>query len=186
MLAGGISRLFVFLAQVLAHHLRRVLAWDALGVTREYLQIIVHSCLDSSVCGMSKLNGISRRSSRGDGGTKPENESTADELVKIGRGRLDGCPDNDNEAANEDTPSSPKCVGDETAEGERGDLAEVVGYEDNARGRTRTVEAEGVLVRLHGIDGTHEGAVWTVVSVRGAWEMFGTHRSRSWWRRGIR
>lgn len=42
------------------------------------------------------------------------------------------------------------------------DLAEIVDDEDDACGGTGAIQAEGLLVRLHGVDGAHQGAVEAV------------------------
>lgn len=91
---------------------------------------------------MRQLDRISRRRRRSDGGAKAKNEPTTDELLKSVCRRLDRRTDEDDDAAYEDAPSTTPSVGQETAEGEGGNLTEIVGDEDDARRGTGAVEAE--------------------------------------------
>ena len=116
---------------------------------------------------MSQLNRVCGTRSRRDGGTKTEHESPTDKPAQSRRGPLDSGTDENNETSNEDAPSPTEAVGKHTTEGERGNLAQVVDNEYNPLCRTLTTEAKALLVRLHGFYGSHERAVFGVVSNEG-------------------
>ena len=90
----------------------------------------------------------------------PENESAPDELPNRTGRALNRGANQDQDAADEnaDTPSVP--ISNQATERERCDLATVIDDKNDARARPGSIEAKGLLVGLHGIDRSHEGAVW--------------------------
>lgn len=109
---------------------------------------------------MRKLDGVRRTSCGSDGGTEAENEATGDEMTLSVGGDLHGSADADDKATDENANTTAVTISEETAEREGGDLPNVVDDEDDASRLRLTLQPEGFLVRVHGVDGTHEGRVY--------------------------
>lgn len=96
-------------------------------------KVVVKPCHCASVGRMSKFHGISRSSSAGNGGSKPEDETTSHELAHIVGGSLDCGANQHQKAADKDADSSTVTVCKKATKGEGRDLAEVIDNEDDSR-----------------------------------------------------
>ena len=105
------------------------------------------------------MNTLAFRNISHDQANSPENESAPDELPNRIRRALDRGANQDQDAADEYAYAASVPISNQAAERERCDLATIIDDKNDARARAGSVEAERLLVGLHGIDGSHEGAV---------------------------
>lgn len=82
---------------------------------------------------MCQLHSICRRDCARDTGTQPKDESPSDELAHPMCRCLNRRTNKHNYTADEDGKTSTVAVAEPAAEGEGGNLAEIVGDEDDAR-----------------------------------------------------
>lgn len=115
-------------------------------------EVVVHAGLYATVGRVAELDDIRWTGSGGYGGAESKDKASAHEGIEVVCGDLHGCPDQDDEATDEDADATTVAVGEDSQEGEGSDLSEVVDDEDYAGGRAGAGEVEGFLVGGHGID----------------------------------
>lgn len=71
-------------------------------------------------------------------------------------GALNGGADDDKQASNKYTDPSSPAVSEETAEGEGGDLPQIVDDEDDARTGSGSAEPHIRLIMVHSVDSSHQ------------------------------
>lgn len=131
--------------------------------------------------GSTYLDSICRASSRGNARAKAKYEATTDKLLEAVGGPLNGGADDNKQAANKYTDPSSPAVSQEAAEGEGGNLPQIVDDEDDARTGPGSAEPHIRLIMVHSVNSSHQRGICHVCQrLLGAMLALRSYRIRSW------